>query len=131
MKSDTATTAAPRLTVFYDGGCPLCLKEVSFYRRRRGADAIAWVDVSEGTGGDITPGLSRCDALARFHVQEADGRLQNGAAAFIALWTALPSFSLAGRLASWAPVTWVLEQAYTQFLKVRPAIQRQVRGKMS
>lgn len=118
------------LTVFYDGGCPLCRREISFYRRRRGADAIRWTDVSAlsaetpvvtDRAGET---LSQCDAMARFHVQTASGEIKSGAAAFAALWRGLPSFALLGHIASWRPITTVMEWGYRGFLKVRPALIR-------
>ena len=37
---------ASRLTVFYDGGCAVCSREIGFYQRLRGADQFYWVDVA-------------------------------------------------------------------------------------
>ena len=35
------------LTVFYDGACPLCDREISFYKRRRGAEGVRWIVMKE------------------------------------------------------------------------------------
>ena len=118
-----------RLAVFYDGSCPLCVKEIGFYRRRRGADAIDWIDVSTGLDAGTAlvmaaPGLTRCDAMARFHVMDARGALHSGGDAFARLWSALPAFSLAGRLARLQPIGWALNRAYDGFLRLRPQLQR-------
>ena len=59
----TPGPAAPALTVFYDGSCPLCRREIDFYRRRRGAARIDWLDISGLPEGEVAPGLSRCAAL--------------------------------------------------------------------
>lgn len=29
-------------TVFYDGSCPLCSREIAHYRRLRGAESLKW-----------------------------------------------------------------------------------------
>ena len=121
-----SSEATPALTVFYDGACPLCMREIGFYRRRAGASAIDWVDVSAVSGADPAPGLSSCEALARFHVRDGEGRLYSGARAFAMLWEALPSFRWAGQIAQWPPVLWILERGYRLFLKVRPALQKVV-----
>jgi demethoxyubiquinone hydroxylase (CLK1/Coq7/Cat5 family) len=115
------------LTVFFDGACPLCEREIGFYRRRPGAGAIGWVDINRCEGAVIAPGLSRADALARFHVLDADGSLVSGGAAFARLWEALPGFRWLGRLCRTAPIAWLLERGYDQFLKARPALQSLVR----
>lgn len=108
------------LTVYYDGACPVCSREIGFYRRRRGAGDIDWVDVSQAPEGSrVATDLTRADALARFHVRGADGRLVDGGAAFAALWHALPAFRPLGRMCRWRPLAAVLEAAYAAFLKLR------------
>lgn len=122
----TASTASEDrlLTVFYDGGCPLCEREIAFYRRRRGADRLMWIDLSRSTQEEVAPGLSRQAALARFHVRHGDGRLVSGGAAFAALWAALPGFRPLGRALQQPPFAWVIDRAYPLFLRVRPRLQR-------
>ena len=92
-------TGAKKLAVFYNGACPFCAREIAFYRRRKGAESISWVDVSHLAAEDeVAPGLSKKDAHVRFHVRCADGTLVSGAEAFAGLWLALPGFRLWGRL---------------------------------
>lgn len=80
----TEDSTDSRLTVYYDGACPLCRREIAFYSSRRGAGAIRFVDASD-TDPALGSDLDRCAALARFHVRRADGRLVSGAAGFIAI----------------------------------------------
>ena len=109
------------LTVYFDGACPLCRAEIDYYRRRPGAETIAFVDVSTTTPGE---GLSCAVALARFHVREADGRLLSGAAAFARLWQALPGWRWFGRVVGSRPVLPLAEWAYRGFLPLRLRISR-------
>jgi ubiquinone biosynthesis monooxygenase Coq7 len=115
--------AEPVLTVYYDGACPLCRREIGFYRGCRGAEAVAWVDVA-GSAAEPAPDLPRADALARFHVRDSDGRLVAGGAAFAALWRALPGFSPLGRLFGSFLLRPLLARAYDSFLVLRPRLQR-------
>ncbi len=117
---------APALTVLYDGACPLCAREIGFYRRWRGADQVAWVDVSQAPDEQLPPSLSRRDALARFHAVRADGSCVSGAAAFVALWSVLPAFRGLGWVFRPGWATALLELAYRAFLRVRPRLQRVV-----
>jgi predicted DCC family thiol-disulfide oxidoreductase YuxK len=80
--------APPALTVYYDGACPLCRVEIAQYRRQQGADVLRFVNAAAHTA--CGPGLSHAQALARFHVRDAEGRLLSGAAAFARLWQHLP-----------------------------------------
>ena len=111
------------LTVYYDGACPLCAREVAFYRRQDGADAVSWVDVSSHCGDEVAPGLNREQALARFHIMDGNKRLVSGASAFARLWEALPRFRIMGQLGQRPPISWLLECAYVVFLRSRPLLQ--------
>ncbi len=89
-------------------------------RRLNHKGAIAFVDVSDGEGS--CP-LDRAQLLARFHAQEAGKPIVSGAAAFAAMWRAVPLLAPFGHVARLAPVLWLLERAYLGFLLVRPRIQ--------
>ena len=118
-----STRAGAALTVYYDGGCPVCSREIALYRRQAGAEACVWVDASSCPEAALGAGLSRDTALARFHVRRADGVLVDGVRGFAALWRALPRFAWAGRIASFGLVSRPLDTAYRVFLRVRPLWQ--------
>ena len=106
-------------TVYFDGDCPVCRKEIAHYQRQRGAEAIAWIDASNCEDEALGTGVDRATLLRRFHVREADGRLASGAAAFIAIWRRLPAFTWLAMLGSFRPVLAVLDAGYGLFLRVR------------
>jgi demethoxyubiquinone hydroxylase (CLK1/Coq7/Cat5 family) len=106
-------------TVYFDGACPVCRREIGHYRGRAGAESIEWVDVASVDGAALGEGLSRDAALARLHVRGPDGRLVSGAAAFAAIWTRLPAYAWLGAIASLPPVQGVLEVGYRAFLRLR------------
>jgi predicted DCC family thiol-disulfide oxidoreductase YuxK len=119
---------APRCTVYYDGACPVCSREIAHYRTREGAERLAFVDVSAaGAAEPPAPDLSREAALERMHVRLADGRLVSGAAAFAALWSALPGWRALGRFAALPGVAQAAELAYRLFLRTRPLWRRSTR----
>lgn len=85
--------------------------------------AIDFVDIAD----PCSPcPVKRDEALARFHVSEG-GRVLSGAAAFAAMWRAIPALRWLGMLAQWRPVELLLEGAYRSFLAIRPQLQRLVR----
>ena len=106
-------------TVYFDGACPVCRREIAHYRRQRGADAIAWIDASSCDETALGAGLDRSLVLSRFHVREADGSLATGAAAFVAIWRRLPAFAWLARLARPRPMLTLLDAGYAAFLQVR------------
>lgn len=109
-----------RLEVWFDGDCPLCRREIGLMRRLDRRGSIAFIDVADGSGN--CP-LDRSELLARFHARE-DGRMLSGAAAFAAMWRAIPLLAPLGRLARNRIVLAGLERLYLAFLKVRPRLQR-------
>ncbi len=115
---------SPQLSVYYDGGCPVCTREIGFYQRRRGAESIRWVNLAACDDTGLGTDLSREAAYARLHARGPDGRLVSGARAFAALWQALPAFRLAGRFAALPGVVHLLEWGYRGFLRIRPLWRR-------
>ncbi len=119
------------VTVFYDGACPLCATEIGFYQRCRGAERVAWVDASAFSDSILAPGLTRTDALRRFHVRDASGQWVSGGRAFAALWSALPTFSWLGRLFQIRGLAGLLDRFYDLFLRWRPHLQALARRRQS
>jgi len=107
--------------VWFDGGCPLCRREIAVMRRLDRGGAIQFLDVA--SPDEESCPIDRAELLARFHALE-DGRLVSGAAAFAAMWRAIPTLRPLGLLARNALVLGMLEAAYLAFLRVRPRLQR-------
>jgi len=112
------------VTVWYDGQCPLCRREIAWVRRLDRRVAIAFVDVSTASAAacPMAPDL----LLARFHARE-DGVMYSGAAAFAAMWRAVPLLRPLGLVARRPLALAVLERAYGAFLKIRPRLQSLMR----
>ena len=115
------------VTVFYDGACPLCRREIDLYRAQSGAEALDFVDVSAAAPGALPPETSSAQLLSRLHVADSAGRLWVGAAAFFALWQRLPSWRWLGRLGRVPLVVRATDGAYSVFLRLRPSLQRVAR----
>ena len=98
----------------------MCHAEIDHYRRQ-GAQA-AFNDIADGASPPA--GLTRQQALARFHVRTSTGEMVSGARAFAELWKATPGWRWLGRLAARPPLLWLLEGLYRLFLPVRPLLQR-------
>lgn len=109
-----------KVTVWFDSGCPLCLREIALMRRLDRRGAIRFIDACNP---DTTCPIDRADILKRFHAEES-GRLLSGAAAFAAMWRAIPVLRPIGLVAGWPPATPLFEIAYRGFLCIRPRLQR-------
>lgn len=109
-----------KVTVWFDGACPLCVREIALIRRLDRKGRILFVDVADPR--NVCP-VARKELLARLHAEE-DGRLYSGAAAFAAMWRAVPILRPLGLLARRGIVLALLERLYLGFLVVRPKLQR-------
>lgn len=118
------------LTVLYDGGCPLCRREIAHVKGladRQPDSALCFVDISADAPDSACFAADRTALLARFHVQRADGSRLDGAAAFAAMWARLPGWRWLARLARLPGMLPLLEWAYRRFLRVRPWLQARAR----
>ena len=109
------------LLVWYDGACPLCRREIALMRRLDRRGAIQFIDLVHDQPASCP--TDREALLARFHASE-DGRLLAGAAAFAAMWRAIPVLRPLGLAARSPLVLRALERLYRGFLKIRPRLQR-------
>eukprot|EP01037_Dinobryon_pediforme_P001936 gene1936-1968_t len=73
-------TAPAPLQVYYDGGCPVCSREIAFYKTRPGTNGFRWIDVNAASPADLGPGLTRDLALARMHAAERRRRFRRDVA---------------------------------------------------
>ena len=114
-----SSTDRPAARVFYDGACPLCRREISHYRRLRGAGRIEWVDISTDQAALQHHGLSRRAAMARLHVLDAAGAWQTGAWAFAELWAQLPAYRRLAGLLRRSGTLPLLDRGYSVFARWR------------
>ena len=99
---------SPSLTLLYDGGCPLCVREVRFLeqrdRARHPADRrLAFVDID---ANDYNPaahgGIDYRAAMGRIHAIESDGSVLRDVAVF------RRAYELIGLGWLYAPTRWPL-----------------------
>ncbi len=109
-----------RVTVWYDSACPLCSREIALMRR---LDRKGRIDFVDATDPASTCPVDRAEILSRFHAQE-NGRLLSGAAAFAAMWRAIPVLWPLGMLAKLPGAMVLLDWGYSHFLRGRPRLQR-------
>ncbi|MDR7119468.1 DUF393 domain-containing protein [Rheinheimera soli] len=113
------------LEVFYDGGCPLCRKEIAYFRALKSRIPVIWLDLTD-LNAELPDDLDRCNALARMHVRVDGQSYYRGAAAFAMLWSQFAYWRMLGLFLRIPPVTCCANWLYHIFLKLRPHLQRWV-----
>ena len=115
--------ALEKLTLFYDGACPLCQAEILFLSRRNQAGLLDFVDINSERFDSAKIGISCDQALAAMYGQYDSGALIQG----------VDVFSEAYRRADLTFLAWVFsrkslqaiwQMAYRFFAKNRHAISR-------
>jgi predicted DCC family thiol-disulfide oxidoreductase YuxK len=115
--------ALEKLTLFYDGACPLCQAEIQFLSRRNQARLLDFVDINSERFDSAKIGISCEQALAAMY-----GRYDNGV-----LIQGVTVFSEAYRRADLPFLAWVFSRkslqsiwqlAYRFFAKNRHTISR-------
>jgi len=71
-----------KLTLYYDGACPLCQAEILFLSGRNQAGLLDFVDINSDRYDPIKVGVTCEQALAAMYGQYDNGALINGAAVF-------------------------------------------------
>lgn len=109
-----------KVIVWYDGACPMCIREIALMRRLDSRRAVEFLDIAPA---DAVCPLDRQLMLARFHASE-DGVILSGAAAFAAMWRAIPLLKPLGFIARNTVILGLLEWLYIRFLVIRPRLQK-------
>lgn len=108
------------VTMLYDGGCPLCSKEVAHYKRRDKHSRVNWVDIDADSQPLAQYGISQEAAMKRLHVIHNE-KIVIGAPAFAAIWSQLPGYRLLVPVVKLKPIMWVLTKLYNWFAEKRYA----------
>ncbi len=92
-----------KLTILFDGGCPLCLREVEFLRSRDTLKNISFVDIdSSDYEPDTYSGISYKDAMGRIHAINESGKILRDVTVF------REAYRLIGLGWIYAPTRWPL-----------------------
>ncbi len=106
-------------TMFYDGGCPICMKEVKHYRRLDRAGRIRWIDIVEGSDELASLGLTKVEAMKQLHALDSTGNVVRGIWAFAAVWESLPYYRYLAKILRVTYTLPALQVIYSYFARWR------------
>jgi predicted DCC family thiol-disulfide oxidoreductase YuxK len=111
-------------TIYYDGLCYLCSREIDHYRKQSGSDALRFLDITAPDFDANAEGVDPVQVHKVMHVRRQDGTLATGVNAFIEIWKVLPKYNWAARLAVRSLPNLVLNVGYQAFATIRPFLPR-------
>jgi len=77
------------VTVFYDGKCGLCSKEINYYREIAPSGIFNWQDITQSQHELNSEGISLSEGLKILHAKDENGNIYKGVDAFILIWKQL------------------------------------------
>ncbi len=72
--------------VFYDGECPLCLREINFIRWLDSADALRFTDITSSDFSADALGIDMTTLMAEIHGRDPSGDIITGVEVFRQLY---------------------------------------------
>ena len=107
------------VTVYFDGSCGICSREIGYYRQIADPGIFSWLDVSKAEVSLDHESFTRLDALKFLHVRDQAGHLHVGVSAFVVIWRQLRGWRKVAYLARTPGVNSLLEFCYRVFAKWR------------
>ncbi|MGD9851786.1 MAG: thiol-disulfide oxidoreductase DCC family protein [Nitrospirales bacterium] len=106
------------LTVYFDGECPICRREIEVIKFFNRQDRLQFIDFSSSSYRSADHGLNQCDLARVIHARWSDGSLMAGVEVFSAMWEAV-GFGLLARFARRPTINKLLSRAYDWFARNR------------
>ena len=91
------------ITVFYDGKCGLCRREIEHYKRIAPEGIFIWQDITTDASMLESLGIAYADGLKLLHAQDAQGKIHIGVDAFILIWHQIPRWKILAKIVG-API---------------------------
>ncbi len=124
MPSHNSSHSNQKITVYYDGLCHLCSREINHYKKIKGSENIQFMDITDPSFSSADEGLDPVAIHRSMHVKDKDGNLKLGLDSFITIWGELPALRPLVPIATIKPVYFILSTLYFAFAKVRPLLPR-------
>ena len=107
------------ISVFYDGKCGLCRREINYYRRIAPDGKFLWIDITQNPRAIEDLGVNYSDGLRLLHAQDASGALHIGVKAFSLIWRHLPYWSIMAAIVNLPVIQQAIDWAYQGFARWR------------
>ena len=74
------------ITVYYDGKCLLCNREINYYKSISNKNTFKWLDIANHPNELKSIQITQSDALRYLHVKDEFSKMHIGVDAFIVIW---------------------------------------------
>ena len=105
--------------VYYDGNCPVCRKEILFYKKNIRKNLFNWIDINDCSSDDFEQNLDFSKTYDKFHIIDLDNKVLSGTDAFIYLWSHTPKLKFLYLISKLPGIQYLLNIFYKVFLFYR------------
>lgn len=110
-----------RLTIFYDGICIICSREINHYLTIDKGKSLDVIDISDPMFKPELYNIKFKDFKKELHTIDEKGRIYTGVDSFIQIWSRIPRYELAAKFSQLKLVRPILILFYKFFANyIRP-----------
>lgn len=111
------------ITIFYDGQCPLCTKEIAWLQKRMTPGRVLFQDITVAVFSPQALGKTMPAMMQALHVRDQDGQWYTAMAATRLIyqeaglgWLVAPT--------AWPGLAPIFDWLYQRFARLRPRLQK-------
>ena len=109
--------------LFYDGQCPICMKEINWLRKNDKWNRLVLVDIQQDNFENTYPEFDFSLLDQKIHARMSDGSVVTGVDATLASWEAINKGFWIAPL-RWPVIRFLADQAYLLFANNRHSLAR-------
>jgi predicted DCC family thiol-disulfide oxidoreductase YuxK len=119
------TRSIVKRTVFYDGLCQLCSREIDLFRKLVKDGRLDYVDISSPNFVAADHGVDAMQVHRHMHVRNDEtGEMLVGVPALAAMWEVVPWFGWLAWLSRLPVLRWFAKLGYAVFAWIRPKLPK-------
>ena len=98
------------IKVFFNNSCNICRLEINHYKKIADSN-LEWIDITNNDEALKLTSKSQEELLRRLHVID-DGKVIEGAEAFVILWSKIPKYNFLSKIFSFKPFFFLFHYIY-------------------
>ena len=119
------------MKVFFNNSCKICRSEINLYKKENIKD-IDWIDITNNSDAEKETSRNDKELLRRLHVKE-NGKIIQGAEAFLYVWKKIPKYKFLAKIFSFKPLFVIFHflyefVAYFLFLKNKHQLNEETKS---
>ena len=98
------------MKVYFNKSCKICKAEIDLYKKEK-LQEIDWIDITNNDLAEKETSKNKRQLLRRLHVIE-DGKVIDGAKAFVVIWSKIPKYNFLAKIFSIKPLFVLFHYSY-------------------